>query len=297
MTDRNTIHRELRCNPITPALARRSMRIAPPPYEGFAHLVFLFTGQSRLRSPAGDEVLVGPAVAILPPGEDVSLVIEAGSAGHLLGLSGSLLAQVVADHSEAHGLKLLLLQEILRQDVDRAETDAVAPLLRGLSDELEREHTSLMASSALLQLVLLKVWRLVGAEDLPFARPAKTGDILQRFRHLVESHFDEQKPIRFYAQQLGVTADRLHSLCSKALGRTPIELVHERVAREAKIKLERSPRSIHGIAESLGFRDPTYFSHFFKRQTGLSPAAYRQSIVASGRKTGGEEPASYADWP
>ncbi|WP_114364712.1 helix-turn-helix transcriptional regulator [Ciceribacter lividus] len=297
MTDRHAIHRKLRCNPLSPALARRSMRITAPPYEHFAHVLVLSGGQVRLRSPARDEVLAGPVVAILPPCDDPSLVIDAGSTGHILGLSSMLLAEVVEDQPEGHGLRLLLSQEIIRQDIERAEVEALVPLLRGLSDELEREHPSIMASCAFLQLLLLRVWRLTGAGDLPFTRPAKTGDILQRFRHLVESHFEEQRPIGFYAEQLGITADRLHSLCSKALGRTPIELVHERTIREAKIKLERSPRSIHGIAESLGFRDPTYFSHFFKRKTGLSPAAYRQSVASIGGGTGQEEPASYADWP
>ncbi|RCW20772.1 AraC-like DNA-binding protein [Ciceribacter lividus] len=273
------------------------MRITAPPYEHFAHVLVLSGGQVRLRSPARDEVLAGPVVAILPPCDDPSLVIDAGSTGHILGLSSMLLAEVVEDQPEGHGLRLLLSQEIIRQDIERAEVEALVPLLRGLSDELEREHPSIMASCAFLQLLLLRVWRLTGAGDLPFTRPAKTGDILQRFRHLVESHFEEQRPIGFYAEQLGITADRLHSLCSKALGRTPIELVHERTIREAKIKLERSPRSIHGIAESLGFRDPTYFSHFFKRKTGLSPAAYRQSVASIGGGTGQEEPASYADWP
>ncbi|RYC25796.1 helix-turn-helix transcriptional regulator [Ciceribacter ferrooxidans] len=297
MTDRHAIHHRLRCSSLAPALARRSMRLTAPPYGHFVHLLVLSTGQWRLRSPARDDLVIGPAVAILPPCEDLSLIVDPGSAGHLFGLAGALLAELVEDQPEGHGLKLLLSQEIVRQDVGRTEIEALVPLLRGLSEELEREHPSVMASSAFLQLLLLRIWRLTGADDLPFARPAKTGDILQRFRHLVESHFEEQRPIGFYAEQLGITADRLHSLCSRALGRTPIELVHERTIREAKIKLERSSRTIHGIAESLGFHDPTYFSHFFKRKTGLSPAAYRQSIVARGNRTGQEEPASYADWP
>ncbi|HLP70488.1 MAG TPA: AraC family transcriptional regulator [Rhizobium sp.] len=297
MTDRHAIHHRLRCSSLTPALARRTMRVTAPPYGHFVHLLVLSAGQWRLRSPERDDLVIGPAVAILPPCEDRSLIVDPGSAGHLFGLAGTLLAELVEDQPEGHGLKLLLSQEIVRQDVGRTEIEALLPLLRGLSEELEREHPSVMASSAFLQLLLLRIGRLTGADDLPFARPAKAGDILQRFRHLVERHFEEQRPIGFYAEQLGITADRLHSLCSRVLGRTPIELVHERTIREAKIKLERSPRTIHGIAESLGFRDPTYFSHFFKRKTGLSPAAYRQSIVASDGRMAQEEPATYADWP
>ena len=41
------------------------------------------------------------------------------------------------------------------------------------------------------------------------------------------------------------------------------------------------------IAESLGFGTTWYFSHFFRRHTHLSPAAYRKSSASgiSSRRT------------
>ena len=51
------------------------------------------------------------------------------------------------------------------------------------------------------------------------------------------------------------------------------------------------------IAETLGFRDATYFSHFFKRQTGLPPADYRRRTRISGDEQRAAITATYADWP
>ena len=48
-----------------------------------------------------------------------------------------------------------------------------------------------------------------------------------------------------------------------------------RLAR-AKNLLRSSDMPISEIAESLGFNSTWYFSHFFKKQTGTSPAAYRR---------------------
>ena len=42
-----------------------------------------------------------------------------------------------------------------------------------------------------------------------------------------------------------------------------------------RFTLSDGSESIERIAELLGFCDGAYFSRFFKRQTGLSPSAYR----------------------
>ena len=67
--------------------------------------------------------------------------------------------------------------------------------------------------------------------------------------------------------------------------------------QEAKLRLERSARNIQEISDSLGFRDPTYFSHFFKRKTGLSPAGYREMARVSSGSENGVLSSGYADWP
>ena len=81
------------------------------------------------------------------------------------------------------------------------------------------------------------------------------------------------------------------------LSRSPIELVHDRVVQEAKLRLERSARSVQEISYGLGFRDPANFSHFFKRKTGVSPARYR--ALARDATSGPMIPlsSSYYDWP
>ena len=53
-------------------------------------------------------------------------------------------------------------------------------------------------------------------------------------------------------------------------------LLHQRLAREATRRLVHVAMPVSQLAFELGFDDPAYFCRFFKRQTGLSPRAYRE---------------------
>lgn len=292
------IHREVHSDALRPALARRSLRLTSAPYAHFTHIFYLEEGQARLESEGIQHELSGPALAILPSETKLMVVIEAGASGNLVGFSPSLFDEAIGDHAETHSLRMFFTQMTWQESLDRNEAARQAPLINGLSSELADDgHGSRMAASALLRLILLSTWRMCGGEDIAYTGKTNAGDILQRFRQLVESHFAKQKPVSFYAGQLGITTDQLHSICRRTLTRTPIQLLHERLTREAKLRLERSALSVHDISDSLGFHDPTYFSHYFKRQTGLSPAAYRLQARPLDESSNGAASASYADWP
>ncbi|MFA7416468.1 MAG: AraC family transcriptional regulator [Rhizobium sp.] len=292
------IHRDVRSDALRPALARRSLRLTSAPYVDFLHIFYLEEGQARLETDGFQRELSGPALAILPPDAKLMVVIEAGASGHLVGTSCSLFEEAIGDHAETNSLRVFFTRTTWRESLNRGEAARQATLINGLASELADDgHGSRMAASALLRLFLLSTWRICGAEDVARAGKANPGDILQRFRQLVESHFARQRPVSFYAGQLGITTDRLHSICRRNLAKTPIQLLHERLTREAKLRLKRSTLSVHDISDSLGFHDPTYFSHYFKRQTGLSPAAYRLQARQLDESSNGAASASYADWP
>jgi AraC-like DNA-binding protein len=61
-------------------------------------------------------------------------------------------------------------------------------------------------------------------------------------------------------------------------GRSTKELVTERVMVEAARQLRYTDLTVGEIAFRVGFTDPLYFSRAFKRQTGASPQAYRDSV-------------------
>ena len=90
---------------------------------------------------------------------------------------------------------------------------------------------------------------------------------------------------------------RSHDLCRRELGKTPIQLVHERLLHEARLRLERSVLTVEQVAGSIGFRDVGHFSRFFKSKVGLPPAKYRETVARFVRDGGAVPASTYADWP
>jgi AraC family transcriptional regulator, transcriptional activator of pobA len=98
------------------------------------------------------------------------------------------------------------------------------------------------------------------------------------FTQLLDKQFTHQKAVQQYASQMGITERRLQQATSAALGKTPKQLVEERVLLEAKRLLVHTSQSIKEIGFELGFEEPTNFGRFFRQKIGRTPAEFRQSF-------------------
>jgi AraC family transcriptional activator of pobA len=79
-----------------------------------------------------------------------------------------------------------------------------------------------------------------------------------------------------YANALAVHVNHLNRVLKETTGCTTTSLISGRLAQEAKVLLKQTNWNISEIADSLGFTDVAHFCHFFKRQTGLGPSAFRE---------------------
>jgi AraC family transcriptional activator of pobA len=62
------------------------------------------------------------------------------------------------------------------------------------------------------------------------------------------------------------------------LEKSPLEVVHDRIIKEANRKLAYTRWPIAEISERLGFNDLGYFSRFYRQKTGETPTDYRARI-------------------
>jgi AraC family transcriptional regulator, transcriptional activator of pobA len=287
-----------RCERLEPALHRRVLSVGLNKAKQDHHLILLVSGQLQLSDRDDMQTAAAPVLIILPSAKEARVTLEAGSRAYLLGASEDELTAALGDYPEAPAIRGMLLNTALLPDLDLDQKRQFERLFDALVEEIRTQADgALMAISAHLRLILLTAWRLSGALDDTIRAGGDGVPVLQRFRQLVEAQFRRHRPITYYADELGVTADRLHAISTRHLGRPPLDLVHDRLAREARHYLERSSLSVQMISDSLNFKDPAHFSRFFKRRTGHAPAQYRNFIRRASEKNAQDGRFDYYEWP
>jgi AraC family transcriptional regulator, transcriptional activator of pobA len=179
--------------------------------------------------------------------------------------------------SEALARLRALAAEPLVPLASEAEAKRLSDLCRELNEEgfLAREGFRL-AMRGYLALIATEVARLAASHarsGVVTLRPADP--TVERLRDLVERHFRQERLLRFYADRLAMTPDRLNDHVKRATGVTAGHLIRQRILTEAKRQLVFTKLPIHEIAYDLAFSDPSHFARFFRKQTGATPQGFR----------------------
>ena len=105
----------------------------------------------------------------------------------------------------------------------------------------------------------------------------RTEDICGRFLTLVEAHCRRHHDINWYASELCLAPKYLSNVVKKTLQHTAGDCIDEALIRQAKSLLVSTTYSVQQIADRLGFLNQSHFGTFFRRKTGMSPAAFRKA--------------------
>lgn len=99
------------------------------------------------------------------------------------------------------------------------------------------------------------------------------------FNNLVHKKIDSFAGIEEFATELNTNSKKLTSVSKKYLLDTPGNIIKKRKILEAKRMLANQQTSIKEIAFSIGFRQPTYFTKYFKKATGYTPKEFQNTIL------------------
>jgi AraC family transcriptional activator of pobA len=99
------------------------------------------------------------------------------------------------------------------------------------------------------------------------------------FRDLLEKHYIQRKSVSDYVKRMFISEKRLGQATAKVLGKSPKEIINDKIVLESKRLLVHTNLSIKEIGQELGFEDPAYFVRFFKKNTETTPVEFRASYL------------------
>ncbi len=280
------------------ALQSKLIRVAEDNECG--QLILLIRGSLTLNNERNSpRELQGPALLWQPKASGLSVRIHAGSECCLLTLPNEIVLRVQQLDQDSEGRRLIPNQGLELNLGHYTDLQKVVhqSFLAVVNEVQQNNGPSLTLVFSHLSIIWVNIWRQVGAEDMLRSAEKDVQSVLQRFRELVETHYREHWGVSQYADALRISHDRLYACCKREVGLTPIQVIHERLTEESKLALERSALNMEQIAYTLGFRDSTHFSHFFKRMTEHSPRQYRaMRHQTAGTDLSGNDQ-NFAHWP
>jgi AraC family transcriptional activator of pobA len=162
-------------------------------------------------------------------------------------------------------------------DLNKTRTNLILiieQLQAELAGQQDAVHASLLRN--MLQNLLMLADRERRLQGFSEIKKGLDLDHTLTFKELLEKQFAYQKAVNSYAAQMGITERRLQQATAAAVGKTPKQMVEERIVLEAKRLLAHSNQSVKEIGFSLGFDEPTNFVRFVRRVNGQTPMAFKQ---------------------
>ena len=103
--------------------------------------------------------------------------------------------------------------------------------------------------------------------------------ICGQYLSLVELHCRTRHTVEWYASQMCLAPKYLSNVVKQTLSLSPNACIDRALIRQAKSLLSSTSLSVQQISDRLGFQNQSHFGTFFKRQTGLSPKAFKEQII------------------
>jgi AraC family transcriptional activator of pobA len=269
--------RRLHIEDIRARSQRYAWEIDAHTHRGLHQCLLLLAGGARVRVDEHSSELIAPALVLLPPGTVHAFRFREQTHGYVLTFAPD---SLLDGESAAHAAALQALFEQPHLLALEAEDGCVARI-GGLLERLHAEFRQPEGAHAPVcgWLACSALW-IIGRELVRRRAIAPQTHRQHRwftlFRALLEAHYLEHWPVARYARQLGLSESRLNRLCERQSGRSAFALAQERLALEARRRLIYIALPVAQIARELGFRDPAYFSRFFRRHAGLPPDRYRR---------------------
>jgi AraC family transcriptional regulator, transcriptional activator of pobA len=216
------------------------------------------------------------SVFFIRPGQVHQLKIEKGTSGFML--------QFTSDfYAPRENPAIVVLRKVSNTSHCHLSTERfekIGMLLQSIYQEFtQKQDRYKEVVKAILDIIFIELVR-QSSNPNKHTNAAKLyhQERLEEFQDLLEKNIHTKMQVSDYAERLNISPYQLNAITKALLQKTGSELINEHIILEAKRMLIGTKNQVNQVADMLGYDDPSYFIRFFKKQTGLTPEAFRQNF-------------------
>lgn len=245
--------------------------------------IFLFKGRGQFSVDFNSYDFEGLVILFLSPYQNFQWFADRCTNIQRLQFHGDFYC--IEYHKQEVACNGLLFNNIYLTPHIKLPEETYGEILNILERMVKENTASNLYSEALLKTYLQLILALCSKEKNEQLSKVVSSKVLNieilSFQDLIEEYFITNRSPAFYASRLAITPSALSKKIKKEFGKTPSQLIQERVVLEAKKMLHLTHKSVKEIAFELYFEDVFYFSRYFKKAVGLSPLHYRENVGIS----------------
>ncbi|WP_372773120.1 AraC family transcriptional regulator [Mangrovibacterium sp.] len=263
--------------------AKRHFSVKYPHRHDFFEVLYLLKGSGFHVIDGNRYDIKPPSVFFMSPGQAHKIEFSHDIEGYIFIFTADF---YLANRSNQNSLIEFPFFYNLKQDnppliLDQsADIRFLEELFRRSINELHHNETiKLDLLRSLLDLILMTCSsRYKTSENM--TTKGKGHILVKQFYHLVEENNHQNLSLKEYAGLLAVTPNHLTQTVKMLTGKTSSQVIKAKQILEIKRLLVHTNLSVAEIAHQLHFEDQSYFTKFFKRESGYSPLQYRNSATA-----------------
>lgn len=165
-----------------------------------------------------------------------------------------------------------------QQAINERSNDSIFELtavLEGLLNDKTKSINEMILSSLIDVIIGMFAEKFLQNKNSSFNSGSQKNTIATKFKQVIREKYKQYKQVKDFANLLNITPLYLNEVIKEITGFVASYWIQQEVILEAKRLLYYTDLNVKEIAYELGYEDHTYFSRFFKKNTGLTASEFR----------------------
>lgn len=276
----------LHCETIASRSSLHNWHIRPHRHAGLYQILYLHQGRAIVSLDQDSPVIQGPAAIEIPQTYVHGFEFDADCTGYVITVTNVLLTQL------AHRLGPAAAppsHPVLHRFLSAGHSAGLQEACTHLNAQYAARQPFREAQIEAWLTLLYTRLRSRSADGAPRRQTDRGLQHYARFGELLEQAHSRQHAVAWYARQLNLSTTHLNLIARTHAGKTPLQLIHDRLILEASRSLVYTTMTISEISDALGFSEPAHFTRFFRKAAGQSPRDFRRDILRRADSGAGQE--------